>query len=123
MIAVAHHFSDSGQRGIEHFAAQIHCDLAREYDFAAPLAADNVGRRNIEVICNGVDDKFRRDHLLLVRGDDVAQHLLCKINVDFTFFKVCVCNDFVESAFQFTDVRFNIGSDVFDHIVADGIAV
>lgn len=91
MIAVAHHFSDSGQRGIEHFAAQIHCDLAREYDFAAPLAADNVGRRNIEVICNGVDDKFRRDHLLLVRGDDVAQHLLCKINVDFTFFKVCVC--------------------------------
>ena len=51
------------------------------------------------------------------------QHLLCKINVDFTFFKVCVCNDFVESAFQLTDVRFNIGSDVFDHIVADGIAV
>ena len=75
MIAVAHHFSDSGQRGIEHFAAQIHCDLAREYDFAAPLAADNVGRRNIEVICNGVDDKFRRDHLLLVRGDDVAQQM------------------------------------------------
>ena len=104
MIAVAHHFSDSGQRGIEHFAAQIHGDLAREYDFAAPLAADNVGRRNIEVICNGVDDKFRRDHLLLVRGDDVAQHLLCKINVDFTFFKVCVCNDFAESAFQLTDV-------------------
>ena len=50
-------FSDSGQRGIEHFAAQIHCDLAREYDFAAPLTGIGkmMGDRDHTTVMHGIE--------------------------------------------------------------------
>ena len=82
MIAVAHHFSDSGQRGIEHFAAQIHCDLAREYDLLVALLGGDVKRSDTEMISNDLDDQLRGHFFLRVRGNEILERFLRQLRRD-----------------------------------------
>ena len=53
---------------------------------------------------DGINDELWSDDLFLVGRDNITEHLLGKIKINFTFFQVCICNNFVLCAFQFTDI-------------------
>ena len=75
------------------------------------------------MLCNNGDDVFRCDHFFLIRRNNILQCLLCQLQSYFLFFKLGSGHDRVEGTFQLTDIGFDIGSDIFDNIFTDAVAV
>ena len=69
------------------------------------------------MFCYRIDDQFRSNFPFFIRRDDVAELLLSHFNRDFLFFQAAAGHKFIEGTFQFTDVGFDIGSDIFDDVI------
>ena len=71
MIAAAESFSDVLDRLARHIAAEIHDDLAWEYEFFTSFLADEIKRCDAEMLRNYINNKLRSHFAGSVRGDQI----------------------------------------------------
>ena len=71
MIAAAESFSDVLERLARHIAAEIHDDLAWEYEFFTSFLADEIKGCDTEMLRNYINNKLRSHFAGSVRGDQI----------------------------------------------------
>ena len=106
--------SNGLERGFRHIPAKVHDDLPWVYDFLVPFLGGNVKGSQPIVVRHDLNDQVRSHLPLGIGGNDILKRLLSQFQCDITFVQPGKGNDLGEGSFQFTDIGFDVGGDVFD---------
>src|SRR6266851_4710846 len=121
VIATTEFLADLRQRARRQLLGEIHCDLARPRDGTSPALGGHLAQTDVEMLGDAPLD-FVDGYPPLTEAQQVAQQLLCALQRDLAPDQLHICNDAIERALEFSDVRSDLVSEKLHHLTRDPYA-